>query len=266
MAEDLSEILDEIQAEADLHTELDELESNTSLVAFWTFAKQVFALFILEIKKLFAKHKEEVEALIDTTEVGGIEWYLDTASQYQHGDSLVIQNNRLVYLEVDPDLQIVKRVSIKEDPDLVLQVRVVKEVAGDLIPLDATEHSGFSAYMNRKKVPGTALDIQTLEADVLKLTATIELDPILYTDAGELISSPGTFPVEETISNYLKNFDFGGTFYISKLIDQVMEVEGVDAFYIASKTLNDISFTYKVDSNAGHIALDDTSILTYVLL
>lgn len=270
MAADLSEIIDEIEIEAADHPELDELSSNPSLVAFWLHAKQLFAKLILSVRVQFEAYKNEVSELIDQTETGGIEWYRAKCLEYQHGDSLVIENNRPVYNVINPELKIIKRAAISETEDLAgyitLQIRVVKEEDEVYAPLTDTEVSSFTAYMTRQKIAGTKLNVQSYPADVLKLTANIELDPTLYNEDGQLISDPTSEPVLEAIKAHLKVFDFGSTFYISKLIDAVMNIEGVNDFDIAARTLNDISFSNKVESPAGHIALDPTTILNYVLL
>lgn len=270
MAEEISDIIDQIDEETSLYVELDELEDNPSLVAFWLKAKQLFATLIRSIQVMFETHKKEVEELIDQTEAGLVDWYHQKCLEYQHGDSLVIQNNRPVYNEVNEDLKIIQRAALSETEDvsgyITLQVRVVKDDAGVYVPLTDTELSSFSAYLTRQKIAGTKLNIQSDPADVLNLTANIELDPTIYNEDGQLILDPSIEPVLVTINQHLRDFDFGGTFYTSRLIDKIMDIEGVNDFDITFKTLNDVSFTNKVESPAGHIALDPESTLNYVLL
>lgn len=269
MSAEIEAIIEEIEAEASLHTELDELESNPSLVGFWIKSKQIFAMLIRSLKVQHETYKNEVNALIDKTETGLIDWMRVICLSYQHGDSLIVQNNRLVYNVINPAIQIIKRVAIYETDTggyIVVQVRVVKEVDGAYAPLSDTELSAFSAYLQKQKFAGTALNIESSTADILKVLATVELDKSLFSDDGHLIADPTAEPVLDTINTYLKNFDFGGTFYASKLIDTIMEIEGVNDFHITSKTLNAVAFTSKTFAPSGHIALDPTSTMTYVLL
>ncbi len=170
-----------------------------------------------------------------------------------------------MYSIIDENKQIIARAAIKEDANATMFFKVVKEVSGELTKLDINELPAFTVYLNRRKIAGTKIDVQSLDADLLDLQVEVLLDPILFDSAGKLLSDGSIEPVLDAINGHLKVFDFEGTFYLSKLIDSVMNTEGIKDFYITSSKLNSTSFTQKVESNAGYIKLDSNTQINYVL-
>ncbi len=265
MARTSQEIEQELDNEISNYPELNELQANGSMVSFWNYCKKVIVFLALQLEILFDKHKEEVNTIISKTETGSLDWYINLCYEYQHGDSLIVDNNRPVYSEIDLTKRIIKRVSIVEQNDASLHIKVVKEVAGELVKLDVIELSSFTAYIFRRKIAGTKITVQSLDADQLALSATIQLDPLLYNSSGQLLSDTSQEPVKNEIKNFLKTFDFGGILYLSKLTDKIMDLEGIIDFYITSTELNGASFNQKVVSPAGYIKLDNANTqLNYV--
>ncbi|MCP4122647.1 MAG: hypothetical protein GY751_12915, partial [Bacteroidetes bacterium] len=97
MARTANEIEQSIDTVAVAYSELDVLQSNSSMAAFWTYAKKIIVFVALTLEKFFDQHKVDVNAIIEKTETGSIDWYLSICYAYQHGDSLIIDNNRPVY-------------------------------------------------------------------------------------------------------------------------------------------------------------------------
>ncbi len=265
MARTAQEVEQSMDTEAVNYNELDVLQTYSSMAAFWTYAKKVIVFVVHTLEKFFDQHKIDVNAIIEKTETGSIDWYLSLCYAYQHGDSLIIDNNRPVYSILDESKQIIKRAAIKEDANATRFFKIVKEVSGELTKLDINELTAFTTYLNRGKIAGTKIDAQSLDADLLDLQVEVLLDSILFDNTGKLLSDGSTEPVLNAINEHLKVFDFGGTFYLFKLIDSVMNIEGVKDFFISSAGLNGNSFTRKVDSNAGYIKLDTNTQINYVL-
>ncbi len=265
MARSAIEIEQSIDIEATAYSEVDVLQNNSSIAAFWTFVRKTIVIVALTLEKFFDQHKEDVNAIIEKTETGSVDWYLSICYAYQHGDGLIIDNNRPLYSLIDESKQIIKRTAIKEDTNATMFFKIVKEVSGELTKLDITELAAFTTYLNRRKIAGTKINVQSLDADLLDLQIEVLLDPLLFDNTGILLSDGSTEPVLDAINQHLKVFDFGGTFYLSKLIDSVMNTEGVKDFYITSSKLNSTSFTQKVESNAGYIKLDPNTQINYVL-
>lgn len=261
-AEEIEEI---INTEAEKYEVLAVLQSNNSRVGFWVYVKKVVAFVALTLEKIFEKHKIEINEIIDKTEIGSIYWYLQRCYEYQHGDSLLIENNRPVYANINKEKQIIKRAALKEETRSSLLFKVAKEENGVLERLSNTELASLTTYMNRIKIAGTKLDIQSLTIDVLDIQAEVILDSLLFNTNGKLLSDEDTEPVFIAIENHLRVFDFGGTFYLSKLIDSVMNTEGVKDFFVSSATLNDVDFNRSIESSAGYIRLKENIAITYVL-
>jgi hypothetical protein len=266
MARTSEEIEQIIEDEANSYVELVELQQNTSMMAFWTYAKKVIVFVVLVLEKIFDKHKEDVSAIIDKTETGSIDWYLSVTREYQHGDSLIIDNNRPVYSIIDEAKQIIKRVAIKEDANASMYFRLVKQVNGEFVKLTAIELSGATSYLHRKKIAGTKIIVESVDADLLDLAANLIVDGSIIDVNGALLSDNTVFPVIDAINNHLINFDATASkFYLSSLIDSVMNVEGVIDFHITETKLNSITFTRNVESAAGYIKLDSNTVISYVL-
>lgn len=262
MARTSEEIETLIDDKASTYPQLSELQSNSSQVQFWNYAKKVFVFIALNLEQLFDQHKADINATIQKTETGSIEWYIANSLAFQYGDILIIDNNRPVYSEVIEANKIIKRVAIKEDADAVLTIKVVKG-DNELEKLTIPELASFEAYVNRVKIAGTKIIVQSLDADELVLDAEIIVDPLLFNLDGTLISD-GSSPVKDAIEKQLKEFDFGGTFLLSRLIDKVMDVEGVVDFFINSSELNNTSFNRSIESVAGYVKLNQSTQLIYV--
>lgn len=262
MARTSEEIETLIDDKASTYPQLSELQSNSSQVQFWNYAKKVFVFIALNLEQLFDQHKADINATIEKTETGSIEWYIANSLAFQYGDILIIDNNRPVYSENIEANKIIKRVAIKEDADAILTIKVVK---GDdeLEKLTIPELASFEAYVNRVKIAGTKIIVQSLDADELILNAEVILDPLIFNETGSLIFD-NSFPVEEAINAQLKEFDFGGTFLLSRLIDKVMDVPGVVDFFINDAQLNNIAFNRSIESTAGYIKLNSSTQLSYV--
>lgn len=265
MARTAAEIEQSMDTEAAKYSELEVLQHNKSMAAFWTYAKKIIVFVALTLERFFDQHKTDVNAIIEKTETGSIDWYLSLCYAYQHGDGLIIDNNQPVYATLNQSKQIIARASIKEDANATLLIKVVKAAGEQLTRLDTNEIAAFTAYINRRKLAGTKIEVQSLDADLLDLQVEVLLDPLLFDPTGKLLSEGSSEPVHKAIVQHLKVFDFGGTFYLSKLIDSVMDTEGVKDFYITSSKLNGSSFTQKIQSNAGYIKLDANTHITYVL-
>ena len=267
MARSVEEIEESIQTEAAKYPELDALTSNTSKVSFWKYTIKVVAFVAHMIELLFDRHKEEVNAIIVTTEIGTLDWYKSVCLSYQHGDNLVLINNIPSYFETIQSKQIVKKVAISEDENSILVIKVAKEVDGGFVRLIEEEKAGLSTYLSRVKIAGTPINLISEDADTLEITATIKVSNLVFNAEGKLLADSNQSPVLEAIKKYLKDVDFGATLYLSRLIDVVMDIDGVIDFVINTSSLNRIRFVNSTKGNAGHFNLDEIeTIIRYELL
>ncbi|GFR66673.1 nucleotidyltransferase [Elysia marginata] len=260
------DILKEINTEADKLPALNELQANTSKVAFWKALKDIVAFAILTLEKAFNHHLNEVKTMIIRTEPGTDEWYKDLALNYQDGDTIAVQNNRTVYLQKDESKRIIKRVSITENPEGGFKIKVAKAGSSGLAPLTDEARTRFSVYIGRVKFVGVPIEVVSLPADSLSITATIELDSLLFKADGSRLND-GKTPIDTAITDYLESFPFDTPFYLSKLVDAVQSVEGVMDMNIWRSALNGVEFWRLIaEVPAGYLTLDKAhSNITYVL-
>lgn len=222
----------------------------------WTIAEMIG---LHEIK--FDEHKAEIEARANELITGTKLWYRDQALSWQFGDALLWNGNRYEYPSINATTQIIKRAAVVEVGGQV-QIKVAKlDGAGLPTPLTTNELSAFSSYIQLIKFAGTNILLISREADLLKLNATIFYNPLLMSTTGELLSSPGIFPVNDAITNFIQRLPFNGRLDLSELNDAIQGAIGVVSPFINSAqakygTLAYTAFSDFYQSEAGHLTID----------
>src|SRR5690606_12677966 len=77
----------------------------------------------------------------------------------------------------NPALRLVEHVSIKEQGDDVVVVKVAKDNAGNPDALSGPELSNFKAYMNERRLAGMKMNISSSPAVALLLTVDVRVLP-----------------------------------------------------------------------------------------
>lgn len=219
MARTIQQIKDEIILEKDSQTALAGLTS-TSQTAIWRLWVFVIAAAIWAFEKLWDIYRAEVEVIAARAVPGVVAWYINRAKEFQYGYNLTFVNDVPGYATIDTVARIVTRAAVVEKAEGGMILKVAKTSGPNVVPLSPAEMVAFAGYTNQIKFAGTKIDIISLNADLLRLTITVYYNP-LY-DLSTLQAS-----VESAINTYLANVSFGGTIYISKLIDAVQLVKGV---------------------------------------
>ena len=177
---------------------------------------------------LFDSHKTEVEKLAEGAVVASVPWYHKMALMYQHGDALVLDETTQRYgYAVEDDRKRVVRYAAVRDRDNSVLMLVAGEKEGAPVQLDDEVLEAFTEYMNRVKVAGVKLAVYSRQADVMRVTANVYVDPLVIDKTGVRIAD-GSKPVEEAVKNYFKGILYGGVFNKTKLVDAIQAVEGVD--------------------------------------
>lgn len=206
---------------------LSELSSN-SKVAIWRLLFWITAVAIWSTENLFDLFKIEMTELGKRLITGTSIWYWSKCFEYQHGDFLIwnTTTSRFEYATNNPSVQIIKRAAVIDLTGLVV-VKVAKETAGVPVPLTAPELVSFTYYMNLIKFAGTNMNVISLPADLLKIYLTVKVDPLILLSNGESIVLSGTFPVEDTIKEYISTLPFDGTLNLTALVDAIQKTSGV---------------------------------------
>ena len=134
-------------------------------------------------------------------------------------------------------------------------------------PLSTLQKNAFQAYINKRKPGGVNVHIISNAPDELRLYITINFNPLVLSDTGEPLLSPGIFPVEDAIQEHIKNLPFNGALDLMRVIDVIELVPGVDSAYITDAQARYganpfVSFSQQYIADAGYLIIDDTTPLS----
>jgi hypothetical protein len=130
--------------------------------------------------------------------------------------------------------RIIDRVSCKEIFSASfsgIRIKVAKKNGGSLVKLTPEELEAFTYYMSRIAFAGVALDVISLDADLLSYDIRVFYD-------GVLPSSDVLIDVEQAINQYLNAIEFDGVLLRNKLIDALQAisvVKDVEVIRLSSK-------------------------------
>lgn len=285
MARTIQEIYNVMVAEKETLTELNALQPNidssqtlltdltsASRVAVWRLLFFVIAVCIWTNEKLFDEHILWIENRASQLIVGTTKWYQTITLEFQYGDSLVMVGDVYQYPIITPANQIVKLASVNEVGGQVL-VKVAKLSGLTRVPLTVPELASLQTYLNKRKFAGVIVNAISRNADLLKIHYKVYYDPLVLTPTGELISTPGVFPVEDAINNYCVGLKFDGVFVTTDLTDKIQQSEGVinPVFQTAEVKYGSNPYTVMGDTynpNAGYMAVDSayplSTTITYI--
>ena len=248
----------------DSQTLLNDLTS-TSIVSRWRLVFWVVAACAYAMDVVFDLAILTLQTIAASSRYGTLPWYVSIAKEFQYGDSLSLINLEWKYAIVNPANQIIKLAAAQEGPGIV-NLKVAKLVGTIKQPLIAAEYTAAKAYFNQRKPAGIKLNLISDNPDDLILDISINYDPLVLTATGELISTPGTFPVNDAIESYLESLDFNGAYELMKQIDFIQSALGpASSAYINSASARYgvnpfIPFPQRYFSNAGYLAINTLTI------
>lgn len=221
---------------------------------------QAVAAHVLE--QLFDDHKDDVNKALNNMRPHRLEWYAEKAKAFQYGDALEEGTDQ--YPEEDEDAQIIRHASVEEKAGRLF-MKVAKLVSEELAPLDSSEISAFTQYMESVKDAGVSIDYISDEGDDLRLSMDIWYDPLVIDEDGALLSDSSVKPAKDTIKEFITNLPFNGEFVVTELVDALQEAEGIDIPVILSAESkygeNDYeNIDGKVVPNAGYMVISDENL------
>lgn len=162
-----------------------------------------------------------------------IQWYIDIAKSFYDGLPLQWIDGQFQYdlsNVIDADLRkIIAECYVLESNDGTLVMKVATNNNGNLEPINNAQLIRFSAYINLIKDAGNVITIVNEQPDKLKITLTVQVDPLIIDlTTGQLLSSSNpVFPIKEAINSYLQNLEFNGGFVRTYFIDTIQKAQGV---------------------------------------
>ena len=207
----------------------DTFDGSFSAVSFESIVFGVVAAAIYTLEAIFDVFRREVDKKISSSIVATIPWYHKVCLEYQHGDSLVLNETTYDYeYEITDDSKKLVKFAACRDRGGGVYILVAgsgsdgypKALSNDVL-------TAFREYVSRRKPAGVITDIYSYDPDDIKIELTVQYDPLLLNPDGSLIANPTIRPVEDAINNYLSSIIYGGTFNRNKLIDAVQSADGV---------------------------------------
>jgi hypothetical protein len=237
MARSISDIYNQMIAEKETFSNLGSLSplaqvnpaqsllsdlSSTSKVAIWRLIFYVVSVAIWIHEKLY-------DSQINNAIASTLPWWNKTVKAFQFGDILTWNGQAYVYQNIDTTNQIVSQCAIiVADKTFYIKVATGTDT---LAQLTNDQVTALTSYLNKVVPAGSDFNIVNLTADLLKITYTVYIDPLLINISdGSSVNSPTDFPIQDVINEYIQHldiYDFNGIFYVEKLTQTIFSVPGV---------------------------------------
>lgn len=203
--------------------------NSTSKVAVWRLWVWIFAFAMWLHEKIVAKNAENSRPQNQAN-------FRQAILDYHDGLQLVFKGGRFQYnltgVDDADERKIIARCAVLESDDGVLVVKIAKEVGGVLEPVSEVELTRVKAYIKDIKVPGIQIIVINQDADLIKTTLTVYVNPLMIDmTTGNLLSS-GANPVKDAIKDYLANLEFDGAFVKDFFRSKIKASEGIELVVI----------------------------------
>lgn len=257
-------------------------EKEFSVYSLENILFDVVAFAIWTLESLFYILKNQIDALILANKHGKLEWYIDTALNYQHGfelDNFGDYVNGNATPEEIEESKIIANVAFEKaviNGHGVIRAKVVKEENDEFVQLSPSELAGFHSYINKKTLFGLSVISISRPHDTLKVKMKIWYDPTVIRATGARLDGSDPAPVVTAIKAYLQGLEFNGEFIATRMIDAVQKVQGVEIPRLISATaapgqgriaqeMNEVAIEEIYQTFAGWMRLDvDNSTFEYI--
>lgn len=202
-------------------------DARFSSVSLENILFHIVASCIYVLEALFARHRQEVDDVAAKAKVASVPWYHERVLAYQHGDALVLDEATMAYgYEEDaPERRVVKYAAVR---DMGTGLSILASAAANGRPAKLTDEQlvGLRYYIDRVKIAGVGTSVSSADADLIKVFATVYVDPLVLNADGRRITD-GSYPVRDAIDGYLAGVVYGGSLNKTKLVDAMQEAAGV---------------------------------------
>lgn len=246
-----------------------DIVASPSKAAFWQLDYWVIACCAYAMDLNLDMQLIEMEKVAAKSRYGTLPWYVQMAKDFQYGDALVLDDLQWKYAVINPSNRIIKLAAAQEGDGRV-NLKIATIVGTTSQPVTTPQFNALKVYFESyKKPPGIRLNIINDNPDDLILHVTANYNPLELTATGELISSPGTFPIVDAMALYLNSLDFNGIYELQTQQDYMQKAPGMKTAYITFASARYganpfIQFNERYLPNAGYLKMHSSTIITYI--
>lgn len=207
----------------------DTFDGSFSAVSLESMLFGIVAAAIYVLEAIFDAFRREVDVKVANSVVATIPWYHQICLEYQHGDSLTLNETTYEYgyEVVDESRRLVKFAACRDRGGGVYILVAGQGADGYPETLSNDVLTAFREYVSRRKPAGVVTDVFSYDPDDIVISLKVQYDPIVLNPDGSLAGDPSVYPVEDAVNSYLASILYGGTFNRNRLIDAVQNTEGV---------------------------------------
>lgn len=202
--------------------------TSTSRTAIWRLWAWIVATAQALLEQLIDNYKVEIEAIVDTAPAGTPAWLQHQVFKFQYSPTnpQVIQLDTALfspyYPVVSTELRIITQCAVITLPNKIVNVKVAKGGTTPA-PLDSNELAALTSYLSFINFAGVYFNLISDNPDLMYFGVDVYYN-------GQFVNVIQT-NVEAAINNYLADVNatnFNATIYLSKLVDVVQAVQGVN--------------------------------------
>lgn len=237
MARTVTEIYNTFLSEKEKYSSLSGLTS-TSTTAIWRSIYYAAAVVMGTAEQLRDVWESDMLESAATLPCGTPKWYAARLLEYQEGYVLEYNrtNGRLEYSTIDEEARIIKVATCESESDTVVLKCAKSDGGTGLTNLSVSEYIAVREYIDQYKFAGTIVSLISNPADLLQLSIKVKVDTTLITTDGYLVSNNTTYPIEDAINTFIKEYsltNFNSTLQLSDLVDAIQKVNGVKTAVIS---------------------------------
>lgn len=192
--------------------------------------------------------KAEIQQSVELSFVANEAWWHNILDNFQRGYDLIFNEKtfKYEYSAIDNAAKIIKRRAVRQKADVDGVYKVFLYVASQgssgIMPITENDLLLIDAYANKQKPAGVLVKVVSGGGDELDIALTVNFNPLLLKQNGELVSS-NEKPVDTAAASYVSTLNdtaFGGRFNVTRFIDMIQMATGVVDVKITALSINGI--------------------------
>lgn len=233
-----------------------EFKKHFSNVSVESILFYIFACAAWVLERLFAEHRSEIDARIDTLMPHRPKWYRDKVLAFMYNRQLIPYTDEYDLTGLsEADIErarIVKHAVATESRDT--SILTIKVAGGDVerCPLTEYELIALDAYIAEIKDAGVRINLVSKDADIYNCDVDIYYNAMIIP---EVVKDDA----ENAIKKYIVGLPFNGEYTNMALIDALQEVAGVKIAELKNASRQDgggtpIAINARCVPSAGYFA------------